>query len=76
LDQRQKRQRLERYLKQEKAKGKDRGQRSLTHLMAKLAMTEEQLRTVASKSGNIDYKVTINEESGRADALLLEWNEQ
>jgi len=74
-DQYEKRKKLENYLKAEKDVGNDKGQRSLLHLMAKLDMTENQLKKAASKSKNIVTKVTVKEKTGKADTLLLEWKE-
>ena len=71
----QKRQRLEKYLKVEKAIGKNRGQRSLLHLMANVGMTEAELIQASFRSKHIDRKIAKDDETGRADALLLEWKE-
>ena len=71
-DQSRKRQRLESYLKVEKTKDKDRGQRSLLHLMAEVGMTEAELIQASFRSKHIARKIAKDEETGRADALLLE----
>ncbi len=67
-----KRRHLEKYLKSEKEKEEDRGQRSLLHLMAKLGMTEAELLQASFRSKNIDRKISPNNKTGRAEALLLE----
>lgn len=71
----QKCQRLESYLKSEKAKSTNRGQRSLLHLMAKVGMTEAELIQASFRSTHIDRKIAKDDKTGRADALLLEWVE-
>jgi hypothetical protein len=75
LDQNGKRKRLENYLKAEKSKGKDRGQRSLLHLMANVGMTEAELIQASFRSHHIDRKIAQDMETGRADALLLQWRD-
>ena len=71
-DQRCKRIRLESYLKAQKSDGSNRGQRSLLHLMAKVGMTEAELIQASFRSSKIVRKIAKDEETGRADALLLE----
>lgn len=75
LDRNQKCQQLEKHLKVEKTKGKDSGQRSLLNLMAKVGMTEAELIQASFRSKHIVRKIAKDEETGRADALLLEWKE-
>lgn len=67
--------RLENYLKVEKTKGKNRGQRSLLHLMANVGMTEAELIQASFRSKHIVRKIAKDHETGRADALLLEWKD-
>ena len=74
-DQCGKRRRLENYLKSEKAIGSDQGQRSLLHLMANVGMTEAELIQASFRSKHIERKIAKDDETGRADALLLEWKE-
>ena len=73
MDQHGKRGSLEQYLKSEKEKRKDRGQRSLLHLMAKLGMTEAELLQASFRSKHIDRKISPDRKTNRAEALLLEW---
>lgn len=73
IDQYFKRRQLEIYLKSEKQKQLDHGQRSLLHLMAKLGMTTSELLQASFKSNHVDRKVSANDKTGRAEALLLEW---
>ena len=75
LEQRLKRKRLEEYLKNAKHTGSDRGQRSLLHLMAKAGMTESELLNASFSSNHISRKIAKDENSDRAQALLLEWKD-
>ena len=68
-----KRKRLEAYLRAEKAKGGDQGQRSLLHLMAKVGMTEAELLQASFDSNKIERKIAANKSTNRAEALLLEY---
>lgn len=74
LDKREKRLRLENYLKQEKVTRKDQGQRSVMHLVAELGMTETEIIDAAFKSQHIVRKVTADM-IGAASKLLLEYSE-
>ena len=73
FDRYRKRRKLEAYLKAEMARGTDKGQRSLLHLMARLGMTEAELLQASFQSAHIDRKVAADDKNGRASALLLEW---
>src|SRR4051794_16208046 len=68
LEQRDKRIRLERHLKEEKEQGCDQGQRSITHLMAQLGMTEAEVLHAAFKSDLIRRRTVVDAE-GYAGAL-------
>ncbi len=68
-----KRKRLEAYLRSEKEKGGDQGQRSLLHLMARVGLTEAELLQASFESDRIDRKVAANKTTNRAEALLLEY---
>lgn len=74
-DQCQKRIKLEQYLKDQKNANVDKGQRSLLHLMAKLGLTEAELLQSSFRSKNIHRRVAADDKTGRAEALLLEWQE-
>lgn len=74
-DRRKQRQQLEKYLREEKEKKVDHGQRSLLHLMVNVGMTESELIQASFRSKNIVRKIAKDEETGRAGALLLEWKE-
>ena len=64
---------LESYLKQEKVKSKDKGQRSILHLMAKLGLTESEVLQASFKSRHIKRQLTTDEETGLANSILLEY---
>jgi len=72
LDRDRKRRRLEDYLKAEKQAGRDRGQRTILHLVARLGMTEAQIMDAAFRSRHI-RRVVGSDSQGRADILLLEY---
>lgn len=63
---------LEKYLKTEKATRSDNGQRSVTHLMARLSMTEADVLGAAFRSKRID-SVLSPDEKGRANAILFQY---
>ena len=67
----EKEQRLESYLKAEKEKGKDKGQRTLTHLAANLGMSETEVLDCAFRSKHIDRTVEVKD--GKAVGLFLEY---
>ena len=67
-----KRRRLERYLKAEKDAHKDRGQRTLTHLVVKLGMSGTDVMDSVFRSKHVDRKVTVARD-GKADEILLEY---
>ena len=65
-----KRDRLERHLKAEKAKGENQGQRSIKHLMAKLRMTENDILDAAFRSKRVTCRATTNSEDFVVDLLF------
>jgi hypothetical protein len=69
---RRKRVRLEQYLKSEKTKNTDRGQRTVLHLSAVLALTEADILQAAFDSRNIVRRIE-KDDNGKADRLLLEY---
>lgn len=77
FDRRNKRVTLEGYLKKEKqeAKGDNKGQRSLLHLMARLGMTEAELLQASFRSKKIARRLSSEKETGHASALLLEYKD-
>jgi len=73
LEQRGRRRRLERYLKGEKTKAGDRGQRSTFHLIAKLGMTEAEILKASFQSNRVVRRLGVDKETGLANAILFEW---
>jgi hypothetical protein len=70
------RKKLEIYLKSEKEKGKDQGQRSALHLMARLGLTEAEILHASFSSKYILRKIATDQKTNRAEALLFEYSEQ
>ena len=70
---RQKRLRLENYLKAEKESGRDKGQRTLMHLVAELGMTETEVMDAAFRSRHILRRVSPDM-FGAAARLFLEYS--
>ncbi len=73
LERRVKRQRVEDNPRAQKVSGKDKGQRSLLHLAAKLRMTGQDLMDTAFRSPYIATRVTESCQ-GFADRTRLEFN--
>jgi len=65
--------RLVDYLKREKQKGENKGQRTILHLIAKLGMTEVQVLEASFQSGKITRRLSRDGNTGRANEILLEW---
>ena len=72
-ERRQKRKRLETYLKAEKEAGKDKGQRTVLHLVAHLGMTETEVVDAAFRS-KCTRRVVSTDEKGHASALMFEYD--
>ena len=72
IERSRKRRALETFLKAEKASAKDKGQRSLMHLAARLSMTEQDLMDSAFRSSKITTRVAADGQ-GFADRMLLEY---
>lgn len=75
IDLRKKRLQLEEYLDQVKsgATGDDMGQRTILHLTARLGLTEAEILHASFRSKRIARKLAADKETGRADAMLLEY---
>lgn len=69
-----KRQKLERYLEAEKAKGVDRGQRSILHLMTALGLTESEVLQASFRSSKIKRRIK-SDGDGLAAHMLLEYSD-
>ena len=71
-ERRQKRVRLEAYLKAEKDAGNDQGQRTVLHLVRHLKMNETDVLDAAFRSKRIQ-PVVIPNSQGRAETMMLEF---
>jgi hypothetical protein len=71
LERREQRTRLEQYLKAERGKNIDAGQRSLLHLVAAVGLSETELLQSSFRSRHIDRLNASDPETGRAGAILL-----
>jgi hypothetical protein len=72
-DTRSKRIQLENYLKAEKAAARDKGQRTILHLMAKLGLTEAEVLQASFGSKHTVRRIAADPTTLRADAILLEY---
>jgi hypothetical protein len=70
---RKQRKALESYLKAEKEKGEDKGQRSIPHLQKALGLTEDEIRW-AAKASKVIKQRTRQDESGMATTSLFEFD--
>lgn len=70
-----KRRRLKSYLKAEKDKAKDQGQRSLLHLMVKVGLTESEILQASFRSHHIKRLETIDPKTHLAERILFEYTE-
>jgi|GEM_PF-1029765 len=66
---------LEDYLKNEKLKSKDKGQRSIMHLVAKLGLTEAEILNASFRSRYIARRISSDKDTNLATAILLEYSE-
>jgi hypothetical protein len=66
---------LEEYLKSEKGKGTDRGQRTLLHLSRALALSQADILQAAFDSENVEPRIETDLD-GKAKRLLLEYKTQ
>jgi hypothetical protein len=70
-----KRRRLEAYLKAERDKGQDKGQRSILHLIARVGLTEQEILQASFRSRHIGRVLTTNKADGIAKDILLEYRD-
>jgi hypothetical protein len=68
-----KRRKLENYLKGEKDKNTDQGQRTMIHLMSKLRMSQDDILRAAFHSQTVKCTVVANKDTGLATQLLFEY---
>jgi hypothetical protein len=65
---------MESYLKIEKAKSGDKGQRSLLHLMANVGLTESEILHASFKSRIIARRLTTSAATHLANDILFEYD--
>lgn len=65
---------LEKYLKAEKDHLENKGQRTITHLMARLSMTEAEVVRASFRSKKVRSFIGTDDK-GRADVLLFQHDE-
>lgn len=73
-DSKRKREKLEKYMKEEKAnpRSKQSGKHSVVHLMAKLSLTESEVLHAAFRSSTIQTLAAKDDDTGLASEILLE----
>lgn len=71
---RHKRKKLETYLKNEKQKRQDKGQRSLLHLMANVGLTDSEILQASFKSRYIKRLLTTSAATHLANDILFEYD--
>lgn len=64
---------MEDYLKNEKARKIDQGQRSILHLVAHLGMTDAEILQASFQSDHVARRLGKDDETGMAKAVLFEW---
>jgi len=64
---------LENYLKAEKSAARDKGQRTILHLMARLGLTEAEVLQASFGSKHMVRRIAADPTTLRADAILLEY---
>ncbi len=75
VERRAKRLRLESYLKAERDAGKDKGQRSMLHLVARVGLTEQEVLQASFRSRHIARVLTTNKLDGMAKDILFEYRD-
>ena len=73
IQERRNRLRLEEYLRAEKRKGKDKGQRSLVHLTARVGLTKDELLRASDRSKKIRRRISADKSTCMASSILLEY---
>jgi hypothetical protein len=66
---------LESYLKAEKNKEEDKGQRSLLHLMIKVGLTESEILQASFKSHHIKRLEKLDPKTHMTEKILFEYTE-
>lgn len=65
---------LEKYLRAEENSSDNKGQRTITHLMARLSMTEAEVVRASFRSKKVRSFIGMDDK-GRADVLLFQHND-
>ncbi len=73
LDQSHKRERLENYLKAEKAANPDKHTHTILHVMAEVALTNDEVLRASFKSDHIEHVIHKNRDTGLTDDILLRY---
>ena len=68
-----KRRQLENYLREQKQKSDDKGQRSMVHLVRHVGLTEDEILKISFKSKRIERRIK-KDAQGYAESLLFEYN--
>jgi hypothetical protein len=74
-DQRSKRIRLENYLRNEKQRNPAKHTHTILHVMAEVALTENEILRAAFGSRHIERLVHQNQDTGLADDILLRYQD-
>jgi len=75
-DRRNKRTKLENYLRDEKLSNPDRHTHTLLHLMAKLGLTESEILNASFRSRRIIRREHIDKATNLTDQILFEYQER
>ncbi|HEY1615106.1 MAG TPA: hypothetical protein VGF97_15575 [Rhizomicrobium sp.] len=75
VGQQSKRRKLESYLRSEKSKGADKGQRTVLHLMVRVGLTEDEILQASFRSRHIKRLIATDPKTNRAEAILLAYDE-
>ncbi len=68
-----KRRRLENHLRKEKEKGRDKGQRTILHLIAEIGLTETEILQASFRSKCVKRRKSVDDKDNRTNAILLEY---
>jgi hypothetical protein len=74
-DLRKKSKRLEDFLRAEKMKGEDRGQRSIIQIIKDVGLTKDEIIQVSFRNRKVVRRAVIDEKTGLAKELLFEYED-
>jgi len=74
-DQREKRVRLEDYLRKEKSENPAQKTHTVLHLMANVGLTEDEILKASFRSKHIHRRIHSNRDTGLADDILFEYGD-